>query len=148
IPIRGIKGDLPVRFAPESGAVPGDRIVGILTPGEGITIYPIASPALKAYEDQPERWLDTRWDIDPNNPERFPARLKVLAINEPGSLAQIALVISEHDGNIDNIRMTARTQDYREMLIDLEVWDAKHLNGIISQLRKKKMVSGAERVIE
>jgi RelA/SpoT family (p)ppGpp synthetase len=148
IPIRGLKGDLPVRFAPDSGAVPGDRIVGILTPGEGITIYPIVSPALKAFEDQPELWLDTRWDVDPKNPERFPARLKVLAINEPGSLAQIAQVISEHDGNIDNIRMTARSHDFREMLIDLEVWDAKHLNGIISQLRKKKIVSVAERVIE
>ena len=41
-------GDLPVRFAPNGGAVPGDRIVGIMTPGEGITIYPIQSPALKA----------------------------------------------------------------------------------------------------
>src|SRR5215470_17254440 len=44
IPIRGINSDLPVRFAPDGGAVPGDRIVGILTPGEGITIYPIQSP--------------------------------------------------------------------------------------------------------
>ena len=35
IPIRGINGDLPVRFAPDGGAVPGDRIVGILTPGRG-----------------------------------------------------------------------------------------------------------------
>ena len=35
IPIRGLRGDVPVRFAPEGGAVPGDRIVGILTPGEG-----------------------------------------------------------------------------------------------------------------
>ena len=41
IPIRGINTDLPVRFAPNGGAVPGDRIVGIVTPGEGITIYPI-----------------------------------------------------------------------------------------------------------
>ena len=37
-------GNLPVSFAPNGGAVPGDRIVGILTPGEGITIYPIQSP--------------------------------------------------------------------------------------------------------
>src|SRR5262249_4214744 len=43
IPIRGMNTDLPVRFAPNGGAVPGDRIVGILTPGEGITIYPIQS---------------------------------------------------------------------------------------------------------
>ena len=64
IPIRGINSDLPVRFAPNGGAVPGDRIVGILTPGEGITIYPIQSPALKDFEDAPERWLDLRWDVD------------------------------------------------------------------------------------
>ena len=51
IPIRGINRDLPVRFDPNGGAVPGDRIVGIMTPGEGITIYPIQSPALSEYED-------------------------------------------------------------------------------------------------
>src|SRR5262249_1734279 len=70
IPIRGINTDLPVRFAPDGGAVPGDRIVGILTPGEGITIYPIQSPALKDFEDAPERWLDLRWDIEERNPQR------------------------------------------------------------------------------
>ncbi len=63
VPIRGTNSDLPVRFAPE-GAVPGDRIVGIMQPGAGITIYPIQSPALTAYDDQPERWIDVRWDID------------------------------------------------------------------------------------
>src|SRR5690606_13256023 len=76
LPIRGTNSDLPVRFAPE-GAVPGDRIVGILQPGAGITIYPIQSPALTAYDDQPERWIDVRWDIDEQMSERFPARISV-----------------------------------------------------------------------
>ena len=62
IPIRGLDSDLPVRFAPDGGAVPGDRIVGILTPGEGVTIYPIQSPALAAFDNEPDRWLDVRWD--------------------------------------------------------------------------------------
>ncbi len=105
IPIRGINSELPVQFAPNGGAVPGDRIVGILTPGEGITIYPIQSPALSEFEDHPERWLDVRWDEE-GAPQRFPARLSVQSVNEPGSLAQIAQVIAENDGNIDNIRMT------------------------------------------
>ena len=61
-----------VKFAPNGGAVPGDRIVGILTPGEGITIYPIQSPTLKECEDTPERWLDVRWDMDEREPQRFP----------------------------------------------------------------------------
>jgi GTP diphosphokinase / guanosine-3',5'-bis(diphosphate) 3'-diphosphatase len=146
IPIRGINTDLPVRFAPDGGAVPGDRIVGIMAPGEGITIYPIHSPALKEFEDQPERWLDVRWDVDEKTPQRFPARLAVQSVNEPGSLAQVAQVIAEHDGNIDNIRMSRQSPDFTELTIDLEVYNLKHLTSIISQLRAKKVVANAERV--
>ncbi|MSO67412.1 MAG: bifunctional (p)ppGpp synthetase/guanosine-3',5'-bis(diphosphate) 3'-pyrophosphohydrolase [Pseudolabrys sp.] len=146
IPIRGINGDLPVSFAPDGGAVPGDRIVGILTPGEGITIYPIQSAALSQFEDKPERWLDLRWDADEATPQRFPARIEVQSANEPGSLAQIAQVIAEHDGNIDNIRMTRRAPDFTDVQIDLEVYDLKHLTAIIAQLRAKPMVAKVERV--
>jgi guanosine-3',5'-bis(diphosphate) 3'-pyrophosphohydrolase len=146
IPIRGINSDLPVKFAPNGGAVPGDRIVGIVTPGEGITIYPIQSPALKDFEEMPERWLDVRWDVDDSNPQRFPARLLVENVNEPGSLAQVATVIAEHDGNIDNINMFRRSQDFTELTIDLEVYDLKHLSAIIAQLRAKAVVARVERV--
>ena len=146
IPIRGINTDLPVRFAPKGGAVPGDRIVGIMTPGEGITIYPIQAEALKQFEDEPDRWLDVRWDVDEKAPQRFPAQLAVQSVNEPGTLAQIAQVIAEHDGNIDNIRMTRQSPDFTELTIDLEVYNLKHLTSIISQLRAKKVVANAERV--
>ncbi len=146
IPIRGINSDLPVKFAPNGGAVPGDRIVGIVTPGEGITIYPIQSPALKDFEEEPERWLDVRWDTDEATPRRFPARLHVQNVNEPGSLAQVAGVIAEHDGNIDNISMSRRSPDFTELTIDLEVYDLKHLNGIIAQLRAKAVVASVDRI--
>jgi RelA/SpoT family (p)ppGpp synthetase len=146
IPIRGINTDLPVRFAPNGGAVPGDRIVGILTPGEGITIYPIQSPALMDFEDAPERWLDLRWDMEERTPQRFPARISLQTVNEPGSLAQVTQVIAEHDGNIDNIRMERSAPDFTSVTIDLEVFDIKHLNSIIAQLRAKDVVAAAERV--
>jgi len=146
IPIRGINSDLPVKFAPNGGAVPGDRIVGIVTPGEGITIYPIQAPALKDFEEEPERWLDVRWDIEDSAPQRFPARIKVENVNEPGALAQIATVIAEHDGNIDNISMQRRSPDFTETTIDLEVYDLKHLSAILAQLRAKAVVAKVERV--
>jgi len=148
IPIRGINSDLPVRFAPNGGAVPGDRIVGIMTPGEGITIYPIQSAALQEYEDTPERWLDVRWDVDEATPQRFPARLAVQSVNEPGTLAQVAQVIAEHDGNIDNIRMERKSPDFTALTIDLEVYDLKHLTAIIAQLRAKAVVAKVDRVTE
>jgi guanosine-3',5'-bis(diphosphate) 3'-pyrophosphohydrolase len=146
IPIRGIAGDLPVSFAPNGGAVPGDRIVGILTPGEGITIYPIQSPSLKEFDDQPNRWLDVRWDIDPDDPVRFPARISLASLNEPGSLAQIAQVIADNDGNIDNIKMIRKGADFHEIQINLEVWDLKHLARIINQLKSKPIISSVDRV--
>ncbi|WLA68693.1 RelA/SpoT family protein [Bradyrhizobium diazoefficiens] len=146
IPIRGINSDLPVKFAPNGGAVPGDRIVGIVTPGEGITIYPIQAPALKDFEEEPERWLDVRWDIEDTAPQRFPARIRVENVNEPGALAQIATVIAEHDGNIDNISMQRRSPDFTETTIDLEVYDLKHLSAILAQLRAKAVVARVERV--
>jgi GTP pyrophosphokinase len=146
IPIRGLRGDLPVRFAPNGGAVPGDRIVGILTPGEGITIYPIQSPALTAFDDQPERWLDVRWDLDGGRRELFPAQLVVTAINEPGTLGTVASVIGEQGANIDKLTFVERSPDFRELVIDLEVFDLKQLNAIISSLKSKDVVNKVERV--
>lgn len=145
VPIRGTHGDVPVRFAPE-GAVPGDRIVGIMQPGAGIVIYPIQSPALTAFDDQPERWIDVRWDIDAEMTERFPARISVLAINSPGSLAEISQAIASNYANIQNLSMVRTAPDFTEMIVDLEVWDLKHLNRILTQLKEASSVSTALRV--
>ncbi len=143
LPIRGISNDVPVKFE-EGGAVPGDRIVGVLSEGEGIRVFQIHSPKLKDFEHA--RWIDVTWDIDPENPERFPAKIAVTALNEPGTLAQIAQVIGESDGNIDNVRMVRRAKDFTEMEIELEVWDLDHLTQIISGLKGKGAVSSVERV--
>jgi (p)ppGpp synthase/HD superfamily hydrolase len=103
---------------------------------------------LQQYEDEPERWLDVRWDVDEGTPHRFPARLAVQSLNEPGTLAQVAQVIAEHDGNIDNVHMERQSPDFTSLTIDLEVYDLKHLTAIISQLRAKPVVAKVERVTE
>jgi GTP pyrophosphokinase len=146
IPVRGLDSDLPVRFA-DGGAVPGDRIVGIFTAGEGVTIYPIQSAALADFDNEPERWLDVRWDLDERHPQRFPARIALKSINEPGTLAQISQTIAEHGGNIDAVSMQRPSPDFTDMTIDMTVWDLKHLNAIISELREKPVVSRVERVL-
>ncbi len=147
IPIRGLGRDLPVRFSPAGGAVPGDRIVGIMSPGEGVTIYPIQSPALAAFDNEPDRWLDVRWDLDDKAPQRFPARIALKSLNEPGSLAQVTTTIAEHDGNIDSVQMHRPNPDFTDVTIDLSVWDLKHLSAIISELREKRQISRVERVL-
>jgi GTP pyrophosphokinase len=145
VPIRGLQGDLPVTFGP-NGAVPGDRIVGIMTPGQGITVYPIQSPALAAFDDQPERWLDVRWDVE-DAQSLFPARIIVAAINEPGSLGAVASLIGEQGGNIDDVTFNKKSPDFREMTFDIQVFDLKHLNDILSRLRVLPMINSVQRVI-
>ena len=85
-----------------------------------------------------------RWDISENSAERFPARMRVTALNEPGTLATIAEVIGTADGNIDNLQMLGRGRDFTEIEIDLEVWNLKHLNRIMTGLREKRVVSQAD----
>jgi guanosine-3',5'-bis(diphosphate) 3'-pyrophosphohydrolase len=145
VPIRGVRNDVPVTFE-EGGAVPGDRIVGVLIADQGIRIFQIHSPRLAEFEH--ERWIDVTWDLDEDRPERFPARVTVTAVNEPGSLARIAGIIADADGNIDNLRMLRRGADFTDMLIEIEVWDLAHLSRIIAGLRAAPVIAAAERSFE
>ncbi|MGO9170842.1 MAG: RelA/SpoT family protein [Rhodomicrobium sp.] len=146
IPIRGVNGTSVIHLA-DGGAVPGERIVGILDPGEGITIYPIHSPQLRAFEDQLDRWIDVTWDIREGATELFPARIRVVALNEPGTLGRIASIIGSEGANIDKLQMVSRARDYTEMLIDIEVLDLKHLTDILNGVKNLNVVSEANRIL-
>ena len=145
IPLRGLEADTPVRFAPKGGAVPGERIVGIRTE-EGITIYPIHSPALIAFDDKPEAWLDVRWDLDMAKKSLFPTQILVTTLNEPGALGTVANTIGETGANIDTVAFNPSGPDFREIRFDLEVSDIQHLNAVIAQLRDRPVVSKVERI--
>ncbi|HUF44234.1 MAG TPA: bifunctional (p)ppGpp synthetase/guanosine-3',5'-bis(diphosphate) 3'-pyrophosphohydrolase [Aestuariivirgaceae bacterium] len=145
IRVRGLNRDLPIRFAPETGAVPGERIVGILTPGEGITVYPIFARGLQRFDDEPDRWVDLTWDTLDDG-QLYPARVKVVIHNEVGALAQVTGAIGENGGNIDNLQMATRAKDFYDLDIVLEVHDVKHLNRIMQDLRMKPLVSSIVRM--
>ena len=87
-----------------------------------------------------------RWDIDDDRKDLFPARILVTALNEPGTLGMVATLIGETGANIDDIDMVSTSPEFRDMLIDIAVWDIKHLTNILSQLRAKAVVSKVERV--
>ncbi|UNK37111.1 bifunctional (p)ppGpp synthetase/guanosine-3',5'-bis(diphosphate) 3'-pyrophosphohydrolase [Shinella sp. H4-D48] len=147
LPIRGLSGNAEVHFS-AGGAVPGDRIVGIMEKDKGITIYPIQSPALQKFDDEPERWIDVRWDLDEANNTRFMARIMINALNEPGTLAEVTQVIATSDINIRSMSMARVAADFTEVHIDLEVWDLRQLNQLMGQLKELQCVSTISRVFE
>ena len=147
LPIRGAGEDMSVSFG-AAGAVPGDRIIGIMEPGKGITIYPIQSPMLTRFDEEPERWIDVRWDLDEAGTKRFHSRISLNAINEPGTLAEVAQTIAASDANIRTLSMVSVADDFTEMNIDLEVWDLKHLNKLITALKGLSCISSVSRLYE
>jgi guanosine-3',5'-bis(diphosphate) 3'-pyrophosphohydrolase len=148
LPIRGIAADVEVRFA-STGAVPGDRIVGIMEKkGRAITIYPIQSPALQRFDDEPERWIDVRWDLDEANKSRFAARILINALNEPGTLAKMAQAVADNDVNIRLLSMVRVATDFTEMALDVEVWDLRQLNHLLVQLKDLDCIATVKRLYD
>lgn len=147
VPVRGAAAGSVLKIHMRTGAVPGERIVGIVTRGEGITIYPIFAQALEQFDAEPERWVDLAWGPAEEG-QRFPARLKISVLNEVGALAQVTQAISDHAGNIDALSMQARDgiRDFFEIEVLVEVFDVRHLNDIISGIKEKTSVHAVARV--
>jgi GTP diphosphokinase / guanosine-3',5'-bis(diphosphate) 3'-diphosphatase len=147
LPVRGAAANMALKIHELTGAVPGERIVGITTPGEGITIYPIYAEALEKFDQEPERWVDLAWGVAEEG-MRFPARIKLTIINEIGALAQVTQTIGEHGGNIDELQLHARhgVRDFFDLTIMLEVFDNRHLNDIMNGLKSRPLVSTVARV--
>lgn len=146
IPINGLTPGIAVHMAKCCYPLPGDRIVGVMTTGKGVTIHTIDCMTLEAFADSPERWIDVSWDPDSDIAgSDLVSRLNVTLMNEPGSLAEMAATIAGAQGNISNLKFTNRTADFFDMVVDIEVADAKHLNAILTTLRGHRSVSTVER---
>ncbi|MHA1566506.1 MAG: RelA/SpoT family protein, partial [Alphaproteobacteria bacterium] len=145
VPIRGLIPGMALHLAKCCYPLPGDRIVGIVTTGKGVTVHTIDCDTLANFSDSPERWLDVAWDVDGEQGATQVSRLLVVLINEPGSLGELASVIATHEGNISNLKFTNRTADFFDMMVDVEVRDAKHLANIVGALRAAPAIVSVSR---
>ncbi|MGQ0676128.1 MAG: RelA/SpoT family protein [Rhodospirillales bacterium] len=144
VPIRGLIAGMAVHYGGCCHPLPGDRIVGIVTTGKGVAIHTIDCETLEQVIEQPDRWLDVAWEEDATDVPRV-GRLGVVISNEPGSLGNLTTVIGKNEGNIHTLKITNRSQDFFEMLVDIEVRDVKHLTNIMAALRACPSVSSVER---
>ena len=138
---------MAVHYARCCHPLPGDRIVGIITTGKGVTIHTIDCDGLRQYDDEPERWIDVSWDT---GEEALPApghvsRVHLTLLNVPGALGSLSNVVARGEGNISNLKIQNRASDFYDMMVDIEVRDVKHLNEIIAALRATPEINSIER---
>ncbi|MEM7679934.1 MAG: bifunctional (p)ppGpp synthetase/guanosine-3',5'-bis(diphosphate) 3'-pyrophosphohydrolase [Pseudomonadota bacterium] len=145
MPIKGLIPGMAVHFARCCHPLPGDRIVGIITTGKGVTIHTIDCDTLETFADTPERWIDVSWGDEAEAPEAHVGRINVTFQNEQGALATMSTVIAKNGGNIVNLKITNRAVDFWDVVVDVYVNDNKHLNNIIAALRATPLMTTVDR---
>ncbi len=148
INIHGLIPGMAVHFAGCCHPLPGDKIVGIVTTGKGVTVHTKDCDTLSSFVDTPERWIEVSWDQESNVSSMHVGRLKILLSHESGSLATLTNEVARGEGNISNLKITHRSTDFFEMIVDIGVHNVKHLNNIIANLRSRSCVHSVERAAD
>ena len=147
ISIRGLTEGISYNLAPCCHPLPGDRIVGLMAPGEGVSIHTIDCAELDKAQNMDD-WLDVSWGRNAADSGPSVARVAVRVKNLPGSLAAVMTVIAANGGNIFNMKVTGRNPLYFEFVMDIEVRDVAHLQNIVGALRVNNAVESVDRVRE
>jgi GTP pyrophosphokinase len=145
IAIRGLIPGMAVHFARCCHPLPGDKIVGIIVTGKGVTIHTYDCENLNNFAEEPERWIDVAWDSKVSDQEIHIGRLNITMSNQQGALATITTIISKNHANIVNLKFTNRSENFFEVLVDLEVKNSEHLSNVIAALRSLPIVSSVDR---
>ncbi len=150
LPISGLVPGMAIHYAGCCHPLPGDRIVGIVTTGKGVTIHSRDCPTLESFAATPERFIEVDWEpaafaATVGRGEGHTGRISVIAQNAPGTLATVANAVAKHEGVVANLRVVNRQADFYELLVDVEVRDVRHLATVIAGLRASSGVHQVER---
>ncbi len=151
MPLTGLVSGMDVHYAGCCHPLPGDKIVGIVTTGKGVTVHTKDCATLENFAATPERFLDVDWNSDivsargKGGAEPFTGRISVIASNHPEALAKLTNAVAKQDGAIANLKIVHRQQDFFEAIVDVEVRDVRHLGQVIAGLRGAAGIAQVER---
>ena len=142
IKVRGFD-DLMVFRARCCNPIRGEKIVGYITRGKGVSVHSAACPNVVNLLYDPERRIDVEWDKGIEE-SRYTVRLTMEVEDRKGLLAAVSARVADINTNIKN--MEARTgEDGARIDMTVEISDLKHLEKVIKSLRAVDGVIGVER---
>ncbi len=145
ISIKGLIPGMAVHYAKCCHPLPGDKIVGIVVTGRGVTIHTNDCVNLKRFLSQPERWVNVEWNTEKIENKKNIARLHVILINRVGSLANLTTLIGKSSANILNFKILNRSERFFEINFDVEVDNVDHLENIMAIMRSSEFINYVER---
>ena len=140
--VRGGEGDVMIRFARCCNPLPGDKIVGFITRGRGISVH--RSDCTHVHEMIPERKIAVEWDKE--SKATRPVTVEVVCADKPGLLAGMTKSITAEDANISRVELQTTIDEKAIGTFELAVRDADHLKRIIKALQRIKGIYSVHRV--
>jgi GTP pyrophosphokinase len=144
IKVRGVD-DLMVYRARCCNPIRGEKIIGYITRGKGVSVHAASCPNVVNLMFDPDRRIDVEWDKAATDGAAYTVRLTMQVEDRRGMLAEISAKVSDINTNITN--MEARTGDDRQARIEMtvEIRDVKHLEKVIKSIKGVQGVLGVER---
>jgi GTP pyrophosphokinase len=142
IKVRGAD-DVMVFRARCCNPIRGEKIVGYITRGKGVSVHAAKCTNVINLMYDPERRIDVEWDQGADTLP-YPVRLTIEVEDRKGMLAELSQRISDINTNITNVE--ARTGDQRGRIdITVEIKDMKHLEQVMKSIRGINGVLNVER---
>ena len=144
IVVRGVD-DLLIARARCCNPVRGEEIVGYITRGKGVAVHARRCNNVKALMVNPERVVDVEW-AGKDDQSAYAVKLLATTENRNGMIAGITNAISEMKTAIREARATVSPDNHGLIEVTVEVFDVKHLDKVVSSIRKVPGVLDVERV--
>ncbi|MSS76877.1 bifunctional (p)ppGpp synthetase/guanosine-3',5'-bis(diphosphate) 3'-pyrophosphohydrolase [Anaerococcus sp. WCA-380-WT-2B] len=135
--------EVEVKFAKCCNPVPGDKIVGFITKGNGISVHVRTCPNITNIKT-PERLIDVYWQNKKD--DEFPVKIQITTIDGTGIIFEITKLISTENVSIE--AMNVRSNEKHEGIIDLTVLvpNTDKLNELIMKLKTIKTIESIYRL--
>ena len=142
VSIEGID-NIKIRISKCCNPVPGDKIVGFVTKGRGISVHRTDCPNIEQ-DVEDNRFIEVSWDSKETT--SYPADIQIKSTDRSGLLAEIAMKISELDVSL--LSINAKTAKDKTVIINMsiEINDIKQLEYIIREIKKIKSVMDVYRI--
>ncbi len=144
VKVKGID-DVLVRLARCCTPVPGDKIIGFVTRGRGVSVHRIDCPNASELLSAPERIIDVEWDLGTNT--TFQVEIFVEALDRLRLLQDVTAALAESGVNI----LASSTTTHRDGLVDMrflfELGDLTRLDTVLREVRGTEGVFEARRMM-
>ena len=142
--VRGVDNVL-MRFGRCCSPLPGDRVLGYITRGRGVSIHRADCPNIQFLRTQPERLVEVEWEASPDG--TYHVEIEVEALDRVGLLKDILGAVTETKTNVVSVNARVRKDKVGIVNIVVDIRNVTQLTAVMQRIGVVPEVYSVERVV-